>query len=113
MSLHDRMPRDAVAMTRLSHHGEEVIYLFKSGGSRAVQAIVHRLDVERGASNVPQVARLRAMVEIPRDAAVGVTAFVPGDRLKLSMRLGDAPVTTRACRLVGHDHGMFQLEVEA
>lgn len=114
MTLRELMARHArTTLTRPDHFGEEVIYLFKAGGERTVRCVVDRLDVEPGAPNVPQVARLRAVVAIPRDASVGVEAFVPGDRIRMSMRLGAPAVTARVQRIVSQDEGMFLFEVEA
>lgn len=115
MTLRETMARHArTTLTRPDHFGEEAVYLFKSGAeNRTVRCVVERLDVEPGAPNVPQVARLRAVVAIPRDATVGVTTVVPGDRLQLAMRIGSASVTTRIRRIVSQDEGMFLLEVEA
>lgn len=114
MTLREMMARHArTTLTRADHFGEEAVYLFKAGGQRTVRCVVDRLDVEAAAPNVPQVARLRAVVAIPRDATYGIETHVAGDRLQLAMRLGSAPVTTRIRRIVSQDEGMFLLEVDA
>jgi hypothetical protein len=100
-------------LTNLDMLGELVTYVFKSGESRIVRAVVNRIGLQASAPNVPQVAKLRATVSIPRDATVGIVTFTPGDRLVLAMRLGEAPVTVRAKEIIAQDEGMLRLEVEA
>jgi len=115
VTLRELMARHArTTLTRHDHFGEEVTYRLKAGGpDRVVRAVVNRLDVEPGAPNVPQVAKLRAIVAIPVDATVGITAVVPGDKILLSMRLGAAPELARVRRIESQDEGMIVVEVES
>lgn len=119
MTLRETMARDArTVLTRADHFGETVTFRGKgapSNGSqdRSIRAVVNRFDVEPAAPDVRQVATLRAQVSIPNDATLGVTSVVPGDRLVLSMRLGEAPVVVRIERILSQDEGMFEVEVKA
>jgi hypothetical protein len=114
VTLRDLMARHArTTLTRPDHFGESAVYLFKAGGTRTVRCVVDRLDVEPSAPNVPQVARLRAVVAIPRDATDGIETHTSGDKMQLAMRLGAAAVTVRIKRIISQDEGMFLLELEA
>jgi hypothetical protein len=115
MTLRQTMRRHArEILTRLDHLGELVTYRFKSGApDREIRAVVNRLDIEPASGNATQVGRLRAIVEIPRDANVGVETVAPGDRMLLAMRMGGETLTCRIRRIVSQDDGTFALEVEA
>lgn len=115
MTLRETMARDARrTLTRLDHFGEDVVYRFKADDStRTVRAVVNRLGVDRVTPGVPQVGRLRAIVSIPFDDTVGVTAVEKGDVLELPMRLGGDVVTARIVDVISHDEGLWDLEVQA
>lgn len=114
MTLRDTMARDArQTLTRLDHFGEQVLYVFKAGGSRTVRAVVNRLGIERAAPGIPQVGRLRAIVAIPFDATVGVTAVEKGDAIQFAIRLGGETVTAKIVDTLSHDEGIWELEVQA
>lgn len=114
MTLRQTMARDARALANLNEFGEHITYVFKDGSpNRTVLAVVDRQDVEPAAGNVQQVARLKAIVEIPNNATDGITAVVPGDKLVMPMRLGEAPVTARITRVLSHDEGMWKVEATA
>lgn len=101
-------------LTRLDHHGEEVTYQFKDGSpDRVVRAVVDRQDSEPAAAGVRQVARLRALVAVPRDDTVGILKVTPGDKILLAMRLGDDAVSARVRRIPSQDDALFTLEVES
>jgi len=115
MTLRDTMRRHAVGpLTRADHFGEEVTYVFKDGSpDRTVRAVVNRLDREPAAPGAMQVAKVRAIVVIPRDGDVGILTIDPGDKLSIAMRLGEEPAAARIIRIVSQDEGAFELEVEA
>lgn len=114
MTLRELMARHArTTLTRLDHFGEEATYVFTNGTTRTVRCVVDRLGRVPSAPNVPQIAKLRAHVAIPVDATVGITAYTPGDKMELAMRLGAAPVTVKVTEPISTDEGMIVLEVEA
>lgn len=114
MTLRQTMARDARALANLNEFGEHITYVFKDGSpNRTVLAVVDRQDVEPAAGNVQQVARLKAIVEIPNNATDGITSVVPGDKVILAMRLGDVVSTARVTRVLSQDEGMFRVEVVA
>lgn len=114
MTLRQTMARDARALANLNEFGEHITYVFKDGSpNRTVLAVVDRQDVEPAAGNVQQVARLKAIVEIPNNATDGITAVVPGDKVLVAMRLGDIVTTARVTRILSQDEGMFRVEVVA
>jgi len=114
MTLRDLMVTHARnPLTRLDHFGELVTYVRAGAANRQVKAVVNRLDVEPSAPNVPQIAKLRAIVSIPVHETDGITSFVKGDRIVLSLRLGAAPVSAYCTRIVSQDEGVIELEVEA
>jgi hypothetical protein len=117
------MARDARALANLNEFGEHITYIFKDGSpNRTVLAVVDRQDLEPAAGNVQQVARLKAIVEIPNNSDTTVFGWVaddgiprvqPGDKVLMVMRLGDVAVTARVTRVLSQDEGMFRVEVVA
>lgn len=99
------------ALTRLDHFGEDVIVI-TSGGSvlTTVQAIVHRFDVEPTEST-GRVVRLSAMVFLP--TADLVATPVPGDEIRVAMRIGGSTTDARIVRIETQDEGGIQVEVQA
>lgn len=113
MTLRETMARHALILTRLDHFGEELVYAFKAGGTRTVRAVVDRLDIEPAMPGQPQIKVRRAHVCIPRDATLGITAVVNGDKVTMAMRVGEAPEVARVRRIVTQDEGFFLVEVES
>jgi hypothetical protein len=112
MDLRAMMARHArTSLTRLDHHGEEITYTPAGGEPRTVRAVVNRRDLQPIDPNVTRVARLFAIVTLPRDAEVGVLAVAPGDTLLLPMRLGEAPVVARVLEIVYQDDGATEVTV--
>jgi hypothetical protein len=87
--------------------GELVTYVFKSGESRIVRAVVNRIGLAGVRRRTCRRSRSCAPPSRSRGTAtVGIVTFTPGDRLVLAMRLGEAPVTVRAKEIIAQDEGM-------
>lgn len=112
MTLRAMKARHARKIVRSDHLGESVTYHFAAGGTATFLAGVTRQLVEADSAGVPQVARLRATVSIPRHATAGVLAVVNGDQIELALELGGAATINRIVRKVEEDEGMIRVEVE-
>lgn len=113
MDLRTMMSRHASGpLVRLDHFGEELIHR-SAAGDRTVACVVNRLDLEPLAPGVQRVARLTAIVTIPRDADLGVPTIAPGDILVLPLRLGGPAVEARVKRIVTQDEAATEVEVGA
>lgn len=115
MNLREMAARHARdTLTRLDHFGEVVTYrAVGSPDQRQIRVGVKRLDLEPAASGVRQVARLRAVLDIPRDAETGLLTVSTGDQFTLAMRLGEEPRVARLRQILEQDEGMFLVEVDA
>jgi hypothetical protein len=115
VTLRDLMARHArTVLVRADHHGEEVTYTFRAGGSWIGQAVVDRLDLEP-LEGAPQVSVLMANVAIPRDVdgVEGIPAVTPGDYVTCVLELGKAAARARVRWVVAQDEAMFLVRVEA
>lgn len=113
MTLRNLIARHArTVLVRADHFGEEVTYTPKGGAPRTVRCVVDRQQLQREESS-PQIARWRAVLAVPNDADVGITAFTAGDKVTLAMRLGDTDLVARAATLLAVDEGIFLIEVRS
>ncbi len=114
MTLRDMMARHARGpLTSLAHMGELVTHIAAGTNvEREIRCGVNRLEVEPSGPGVREIGRLRAILDIPNDATIGLTSVSAGDRFVLAMRIGG---TAKACRLkrtISKDEGMIVVEVE-
>jgi hypothetical protein len=92
---------------------EIVTYRFKNEDpDREIAVIVKRLDLEPATPTTPQVTKLRANVEIPRHATLGVLTIEKGDAIVLAMRIGGTAEECRIRRIVSQDDALFVVQVE-
>jgi len=111
VSLREKMRRHMKGpLTRLAHHGEEIVHVAGEGTRTTVRAVVDRLDVE-SSEGTTRVARLTAVVSFPNDPVDGVGSLSNKDTFELAMRLGGPTVTARYRRLITQDEGAFLVEV--
>lgn len=104
----------AGALTQLGHNGEVVIVITGTGSEggeveTSVNAVVDRLDVEP-TEGTARVVRLAAMVFLPTASLLATP--VPGDKVRLAMRLGGTVSDARITRLVTQDEGGVLVEVQ-
>ena len=98
------------ALTRLDHFGESVVVITSDGAvTTTVRAVVHRFDVEPTDATT-RVVRMSAMVFLPTDDLVAVP--VPGDEVRLAMRLGAGTSDARITRIDTQDEGGITVEVQ-
>lgn len=110
--LRQMMARHAsTTLVRLDQFGEEVTYRPLAGAERKIQVVVNRRDLEPLAPGVPRVARLQAIVWIPRDPTIGVPTLAVGDVLVLALRLGAAEIAARVKRVLAEDEAAYEVEV--
>lgn len=116
MSLRSMMKRHAAGILGdvVGGFGEPITYRFKNGeDDLTLNAVVKRLDLEPSTPQSPQVNKLRANVEVPRHATLGILTVAKGDTIVLPMRIGDDPIECRIRRIVAQDDALFVLQVEA
>lgn len=111
MDLRAKMVQDMRTLVRLDHFGEEVTLTPAGGTAVTVRCVVNRRDLQPLADDVRNVARLVAVVTIPRDATIGVLTIAPGDTVSLALRLGGATVTARVTEVREQDEGAFEVLV--
>ena len=114
MTLRDMMARHArTVLTSRSHLGELVGYLARGATvAREIRCGVQRLEVEPSGPAAREIGRLRAILDIPRDADIGCETVSAGDRFVVAMRLGGTATSCRLRRIISQDEGMFVVEVE-
>ena len=98
------------ALTRLDHFGENVVVLTNSGATATtVKAVVHRFDVEPTEATT-RVVRLSAMVFLPTTDLAATP--IPGDEVRLPMRIGASTSDARITRIDTQDEGGIVVEVQ-
>lgn len=113
MGLRDSIKADAISVfANNTDFAEAIIYNFAAGGSRSVNAIVNRdqLEVYNASGDV---VRAKFMVEIPGNCVSGVLASevnTGGDSIELLTEFGGAITeTVTVAVLVAQDMGMITL----
>lgn len=98
------------ALTRIDHFGESVVVITSDGSVlTTVKAVVHRFDVEPTDATT-RVVRMSAMVFLP--TADLVATPVPGDQIRLAMRIGGSTSDARITRIDTQDEGGITVEVQ-
>lgn len=112
MTLRDLMQRHArTVLASTSHHGESVTLHPRTGASRTVQVTIARRG-RQSAAGGEGLGHL-AVVWIPNDATIGITQFVPGDRLEFAMQEGGESAQHPMHDLAAHDAAGFLINVWA
>lgn len=91
---------------------ESVVYRFRAGGTRTIDAIIERNPPEFVDAN-GQVIKVSFIIRIDNDASTGVLSSevdTGGDEVDLLFELGDSVVSTRTVeRLISQDSGVTVL----
>lgn len=113
MTLRDLMKRHArTVLTSPEHHGE-VAELYPAGGGTSRQVRVTIARKGRQSSVGGEVLGHLAVVWIPNDATIGITQFVPGDKIEFAMQEGGASAQHPMYDLAAHDAAGFLINVWA
>jgi hypothetical protein len=91
-------------------HGEPVVYLPLGGGSRSIQAIVDRGEVENISGGRTPATRIM----VRNDATLGITSAEfdrGGDRITFSVNIGATATNRPAKQMPSQTAGMIILEV--
>jgi hypothetical protein len=96
----------------LSHFAETVVYYPFSGEPRTIEAIIEREQVQLNPEDGDILTPV-FMVHVLNDRTRGVSSDelnVGGDKIELSVRVGDKPTLRTVMRLMGHAGSMIDLE---
>lgn len=108
---HQQFAAVAVPML-LSQFAESVVYYPFSGEPRPIEAIMEREQVQLNPEDGDTLTPV-FIVHVYNNRTTGISSDelnVGGDRIELSVRVGDAPTLRTVMRLLGHNGAMIDLE---
>lgn len=111
MGARDLLRGGARLLTQVGLMGEVVTLYPKVGGSRSIRVTITRRGRQSSAGG--EALGHLAVVWIPNDATIGITQFVPGDKLEFAMQEGGESAQHPMHDLAAHDAAGFLINVWA
>ncbi len=105
---------DVVGMLNSAEFAESVTYTPSVGSARSISAIVDR-NPPQSVDGFGQVHAANIVAFVPNDGTLGIDSSAlntGGDTLTISKRVGETATARSIVRLVYHDAGLCEIEIE-